>query len=87
GAITSTMVLVNLYPRFDQKIAVLLAIVGVGVTSWIVLLAAVPLSHWIGDRGRAVFTKVMALLLGAIGIQFIINGLKPVLTEIIRAGQ
>jgi small neutral amino acid transporter SnatA (MarC family) len=31
-----------------------------------------------------VFTKVMALLLGAIGIQLIINGLKPVLTEIIK---
>ena len=87
GAITSTMLLVNLYPRLDQKMAVLLAIVGVGIVSWIVLLAAVPLSHMIGDRGRAVFTKIMALLLGAIGIQFIINGLKPVLTEIIKAGQ
>jgi multiple antibiotic resistance protein len=87
GAITSTMLLVNLYPRFDQKLAVTLAIVGVGVASYIVLLAAVPLSHYIGDRGRAVFTKIMALLLGAIGIQFIINGLKPVLTEIIKAGQ
>jgi multiple antibiotic resistance protein len=87
GAITSTMLLVNLYPRFDQKIAVMLAIVAVGLVSWIVLLAAVPLSHWIGDRGRAVFTKIMALLLGAIGIQLIINGLKPVLTEIIKAGQ
>lgn len=87
GAITSTMLLVNLYPRFDQKLAVTLAIVGVGVVSYIVLLAAVPLSHRIGDRGRAVFTKIMALLLGAIGIQFMINGLKPVLTEIIKAGQ
>jgi len=87
GAITSTMLLVNLYPRFDQKLAVTLAIVGVGLTCYIVLLAAVPLSHWIGDRGRAVFAKVMALLLGAIGVQFIINGLKPVLTEIIKAGQ
>ena len=87
GAITSTMLLVNLYPRFDQKLAVTLAIVGVGLVSYIVLLAAVPLSHRIGDRGRAVFTKVMALLLGAIGIQFMINGLKPVLTEIIKAGQ
>jgi multiple antibiotic resistance protein len=87
GAITSTMLLVNLYPRFDQKLAVLVAIAGVGLASWIVLLAAVPLSHWIGDRGRAVFAKIMALLLGAIGIQFIINGLKPVLTEIIKAGQ
>lgn len=84
GAITSTMVLVNLYPRFDQKLAVIVSILGVGLASYIVLLAAVPLSHWIGDRGRAVFSKVMALLLGAIGIQFIINGLTPVLTEIIR---
>ena len=85
GAITSTMLLVNLYPRLDQKIAVTIAIVGVGLVSWLVLLAAMPLSRMIGDRGRAVFTKVMALLLGAIGVQFIINGLKPVLTEIIRA--
>jgi multiple antibiotic resistance protein len=85
GAITSTMLLVNLYPRYDQKVALLLAIAGVGVISYVVLLAAVPLSRLIGDRGRAVFTKVMALLLGAIGIQFIINGLKPVLMEILRA--
>jgi multiple antibiotic resistance protein len=84
GAITSTMVLVNLYPRFEQKLAVIVAIFGVGLASYAVLLAAVPLSRFIGDRGRAVFTKVMALLLGAIGIQFIINGLKPVLMEIIR---
>jgi multiple antibiotic resistance protein len=84
GAITSTMLLVNLYPRLDQKIAVAIAIFGVGVASYGVLLAAVPLSRFIGDRGRAVFTKVMSLLLGAIGIQFIINGLKPVLMEIIR---
>lgn len=84
GAITSTMVLVNLYPRIEQKMAVSVAIVGVGIASYLVLLAALPLSRLIGDRGRAVFTKVMALLLGAIGIQLIINGIKPVLTEIIR---
>lgn len=84
GAITSTMLLVNLYPGYDQKLAVAIAIFGVGIVSYVVLLAAVPLSRLIGDRGRAVFTKVMSLLLGAIGIQFIINGLRPVLTEIIR---
>jgi multiple antibiotic resistance protein len=84
GAITSTMLLVNLYPKLDQKIAVTVAIAGVGIASYLVLLAAVPLSHLIGNRGRAVFSKIMALLLGAIGIQFMINGLKPVLMEIIR---
>lgn len=84
GAITSTMVLVNLYPKLEQKLAVTVAICGVGLAAYLVLLAAVPLSHVIGDRGRAVFSKVMALLLGAIGVQFIINGLTPVLREIIK---
>jgi multiple antibiotic resistance protein len=86
GAITSVMVLVNLYPRIDQKMAVLVAIVVVGLVSWIVLLAAVPLSRMIGDRGRAVFAKIMSLLLGAIGIQFIINGITPVALQIMKAG-
>ncbi|HEY2323581.1 MAG TPA: MarC family protein, partial [Thermoanaerobaculia bacterium] len=86
GAITSVMVLVNLYPSIEQKFAVVTAIIGVGVVSYVVLLGAVPLSHVMGDRGRAVFSKVMALLLGAIGIQFIINGVKPVLVEIMRSG-
>ena len=85
GAITSVMVLVNLYPTIEQKIAVTIAIAAVGAVSWVVLLAALPISHVMGDRGRAVFTKVMALLLGAIGIQFIINGLKPVVMEILTA--
>ena len=87
GAITSTMLLVNLYPQLEQKLAVLIAIAGVGLVSWLVLLAALPLSRFIGDRGRAVFAKVMALLLGAIGIQFIINGLTPVLSEIIQGAR
>ena len=86
GAITSTMVLVNLYPRVDQKIAVLISIAAVGVLCWLALLAAVPLSRWIGPRGRAVFAKIMGLLLGAIGIQFIINGITPIAVDIIKAG-
>lgn len=83
GAITSVMVLVNLYPGLEQKVAVTVAIAAVGAVSYVVLLAALPISHVMGDRGRAVFTKVMALLLGAIGVQFIINGLKPVVMEIL----
>ena len=85
GAITSVMVLVNLYPSIQQKFAVVIAIAAVGALSYVVLLAAVPLSHLIGDRGRAVFSKIMALLLGAIGIQFIINGVTPLLVEIMKA--
>ena len=86
GAITSVMVLVNTYPRLEAKMAVLTSIACVGFLCWVVLLAAEPLSRMVGDRGRAVFSKIMALLLGAIGIQFMINGIKPVIVEIMRAG-
>lgn len=85
GAITSVMVLVNLYPGFEQKFAVIVAIAAVGLASYVVLLGAVPLSRIMGDRGRAVFAKVMALLLGAIGIQFMINGIKPIVMEILKS--
>src|SRR5258707_5158765 len=81
GAITSVMVLVNLYPEIEQRLAVIVAIVAVGAISWIVLLTASPLSRVIGDRGRALFTKIMSLVLGAIRIQFIINCIKPVIIE------
>jgi len=86
GAITSVMVLVNLYPTVAQKGAVLVAIVSVGALSYVVLLAAVPISRLIGNRGRAVFSKIMALLLGAIGVQFIINGITPVAMQIMKSG-
>lgn len=86
GAITSVMVLVNLYRGIGQRMAIVVAILAVGMVSYLTLLAAVPLSRFIGERGRAVFQKVMALLLGAIGIQLIINGVKPLLVEIVKAG-
>ena len=85
GAIATVMVLVNTYPSVEQKMAVVVAIAAVGLASWAVLLTAMPISHFVGNRGRAVFAKIMALLLGAIGIQFIINGIRPVMQEIIRA--
>ncbi|MFN2442000.1 MAG: MarC family protein [Thermoanaerobaculia bacterium] len=85
GAITSTMLLVNLYPEIEQRLAIIVAIAAIGVVCWIALLAASPISHVMGERGRAVFTKIMALLLGAIGIQFVLNGIKPIAIEILRA--
>jgi multiple antibiotic resistance protein len=85
GAITSVMVLVNLYPSVEQKLAVIVAISAVGFVSYVVLLGAEPLSRMVGNRGRAVFNKIMALLLGAIGIQFIINGIKPIALELLRS--
>lgn len=79
GAISSVMVFVNLYKDVGQRFAVIAAIIAVGVASWITMLAAAPVSRIMGERGQAVFAKIMALLLGAIGVQFIINGVSSII--------
>lgn len=79
GAISSVMVFVNLYKDVGQRFAVIAAIFAVGLASWIIMLGAAPVSRIMGERGQAVFAKIMALLLGAIGVQFVINGIKSLL--------
>jgi len=86
GAITSVMVLVNLYPKWEQKMAIIAAIGAVGLVSYLALLAAVPISTFVGERARMVFSKIMALLLGAIGVQLVLNGIKPLIIDIVKAG-
>ncbi len=87
GAITSVMLLVNVHRTFEQRMAILAGIACIGLVSYIVLLAALPLSRFIGVRGRVVFDKVMALLLGAIGVQFMIDGIRPLAEEILKSAR
>ncbi|HXI12909.1 MAG TPA: hypothetical protein VNM92_09695 [Thermoanaerobaculia bacterium] len=46
----------------------------------------VPDSTFVGERARTVFSKIMALLLGAIGVQLVLNGIKPLIIDIVKAG-
>ncbi|MFA6956678.1 MAG: MarC family protein [Thermoanaerobaculia bacterium] len=83
GAITTVMLLVALHKTIEARLAVLGGVAAIGVASYLVLLAALPISRFIGARGRVVFDKVMGLLVGAIGIQFIIDGVRPLAKEML----
>ena len=67
----------------EAKLAVFGGIAAIGLASYLILLAALPISRFIGVRGRVVFDKVMGLLVGAIGVQFIIDGVRPLAKEIL----
>jgi multiple antibiotic resistance protein len=77
------MLLVALHSSLEARLAVLGGIAAIGIASYLVLLAALPISRFIGVRGRVVFDKVMGLLVGAIGIQFIIDGVRPLAKEML----
>ena len=85
GAITTVVVLVGQAPDAVRRLA-LAGAIGVNILlTLLILLAAPAIVGWIGATGQRIVAKVMGLITAVIGIQFIINGVSTVLTEILRA--
>lgn len=81
AAITTVMVLMNLSHSITQRAIVILAI---GVTSgstYFILRESGRLLRILRQTGINVLTRLMGLLLAVIAVQFIIDGIKMVLTE------
>lgn len=67
---------------FKKTSAVLVAILVVSVLSYLILAAAPAISHRLGRTGEAAISKVMGLITLSVGIQFLINGVTMVATQV-----
>jgi len=84
GAISTVMALVGQAPDYRQRVALAAAIGAAIAITWIVLLAAPWIVEKIGPTGQRIVAKIMGLITCVIGVQFVINGITPVLSAIIR---
>jgi multiple antibiotic resistance protein len=84
GAITTVMVLMTQADTPERMGIVLGAVVVVLAISYAVLVAAPRLTRFFGQTGLNVMTRLMGLLVTVIGVQFIVDGARPILTEILR---
>lgn len=85
GSITTVMVLMG-SASTGSHVAVLFAMIAVTLGIVYFALAMAPrLVTYFGQTGLNVMTRIMGLLLTVIGIQFIIDGARPVLVAIVRA--
>ncbi len=57
---------------------ILLAIVGVSVASFVVLSFSVRLTRFMGKAGLAALSRIMSFITLALGVSFIVSGLKAV---------
>jgi len=78
GAITATII--NLESVGFSATAISVAIVC--IITWIVLKFIEPIHRLLGKVGSMVVSKVMAMLLAAIAIQFILEGISEYISEI-----
>lgn len=87
GAISTVMVLMGQNRSISHVAALIFAIALVIVLTAIVLLISPNIVKFIGKTGIAVITKVIGLIVCTIGIQFVIDGLKPVILNILASAK
>jgi len=76
GAITTAVVLASQATTAWNAVALWAAIFTACGLNYVVLRFAGPLQKMLGEDGTAAMTKIMGLLVCAVGVQFIITGLK-----------
>lgn len=76
GAISTVMVLALGAKTLEATIAVYVSIVLTGVITYFVLAGATLVERRLGQTGMRILTRLMGLVLCAIAIQFILDGIK-----------
>jgi multiple antibiotic resistance protein len=76
GAISSVMVLTSQNPDWRHESIILAAIATSALISFFILAAAHRISSLLHRTGIRIMTRMMGLLLTAIAVQFVLNGLR-----------
>ncbi len=78
GAITTTIFTLQEH----GLIITVVSLVIVFAVVWVILRLIDPLGHFLGESGSSIIARVMALLIAATAIQYIINGLAHYLLSV-----
>jgi len=81
GAISTAIVLQTKADGVTQHVALYGCILAVAVASYLILRAAAHGARWLNPIFMKIITRIMGLLLAAVAVQFMINGLKGVKAE------
>jgi multiple antibiotic resistance protein len=78
GAISTVIVYAHQSAALSHHMVVCVIIVAVAVSTWMVFRLALVLASLIGRTGMQVFTQIMGLLITAIAVEFITQGLAAI---------
>jgi multiple antibiotic resistance protein len=78
GAISTAIVMQSRATDLPQHIALYACIVAVSLISYLIFRVSASGSKWLSPIAMKVTTRIMGLLLAAVAVQFMLNGLKAV---------
>lgn len=76
GAIASIILLMGQAPDWSGKLAVLGLMAAMMIATFLFFLAATPIERLLGRTGTLVITRLLGMLLAALSVQFVIDGIK-----------
>ncbi|MDD1451943.1 MarC family protein [Sphingomonas sp. H160509] len=79
GSIASVMLLMSRNSGIERSLVVLGAMVTILLLTLVALLAAGPIMRILGAKIEAVITRLLGVLLAALAVQFVLDGLSVVL--------
>lgn len=78
GAMTNTIIFTHEYPTITYKIYISLGILLISIIMGVVLFFSTRINRMIGETGLKTITRIMGLILAAIAMSMITNGLNAV---------
>lgn len=86
GAIANTIVLMQDADTFAMKGILIGSIAVIYLLTFFILSASTRLVKMIGETGNNVMMRLMGLILMVIGVECFVNGVRPLLVGILKAG-
>jgi multiple antibiotic resistance protein len=82
GAISATILLSGVYSDLAGRLLLILIVAVNLAAAWLVFWAAERLDRFLGATGRIVLTRLLGVILAALAVQFVLDGV----TAAFRAG-
>jgi multiple antibiotic resistance protein len=76
GAISATVLLSSSFPSFTGQVALVGIILASIVITYVTLLLAERVDGWLGQTGRSILTRLLGVILAALAVQFVADGIK-----------
>lgn len=86
GAIANGIVLMENANTWAMKLTLIASIAAIYLLTYVVLRFSTKLVPLIGETGNNVMMRLMGLILMVIAVELFINGMKPVMVDIIKLG-
>lgn len=84
GAISTAILLQSRAADVPQHVALYACIGAVSLASYVILRVSAHGAQWLNPIAMKITTRIMGLLLAAVGVQFMINGMKAVRNDWIQ---